>query len=87
MFTLPFACYYLARENPDLASEVYAQIQTSPFLANAQFFKDTVYKRLSEDIKQSGRKVEILRSESELIENLWKTASKIMAVWETKCKK
>jgi predicted ATPase len=83
LFTLPFACYYLAQEHPDLAGEVYAQIQTSPFLANAQFFEDTVYKRLPDEIKQSKHEEVSFPSESELIENLWKTASKIMALWET----
>jgi tetratricopeptide (TPR) repeat protein len=83
LFTLPFACYCLAQEHPDLAGEVYTQIQTSPFLANAQFFEDTVYRHLPDEIKQSKREEASYFSESELIENLWKTASKIMALWET----
>jgi hypothetical protein len=82
LFTLPFACYYLAQEHPDHARYVYAQIQTSPFLSNAQFFKDTVYRHLPDEIKQSGSKVDILQLETELIQNLWETASKIMALWE-----
>lgn len=85
LFTLPFACYYLAQEHPDLAGEVYAQIQTSPFLANAQFFKDTVYRHLPDEIKQSKRVDGTNLPEPELIQNLWETASKIMALWETEC--
>jgi predicted ATPase/DNA-binding SARP family transcriptional activator len=83
LFTLPFACYYLAQEHPDLAGEVYAQIQTSPFLRNAQFFEDTVYRRLPDEIKQSKREEASYPSESELIQNLWEAASKIMVLWET----
>jgi tetratricopeptide (TPR) repeat protein len=83
MFVLPFACYYLAQEHPDQARDVYAQIQTSPFLAKAQFFKDTVYRRLPDEIKQSQRKVDEFLPETELIQNLWVTASKIVALWES----
>jgi hypothetical protein len=83
LFALPFACYYLAQEYPDHARDVYAQIQTSPFLANAQFFEDTVYRRLPNEIKHIRREEASFPSEPELIENLWQTASKIMTLWET----
>ena len=82
LFTLPFACYYLAQEYPNQARDVFDQIQTSRFLSNSQFFKDTVYRHLPDEIKHTESKEDSYPSESDLIQNLWETASKVMSLWE-----
>jgi tetratricopeptide (TPR) repeat protein len=79
LFTLPMTLLILSKDNPALAGQVYAQIQTSPFLANAPFFKDTIYDFLPANIFSKPG----IPSEGEIDFNnsLWLTASKVLSGW------
>ena len=79
LFTLPITVLYLAHENPDEALTVYQDIQNSPFLANARFFEDIVYRFLPDEIITAPKERTI--PEGDLRRHLWSTAASVLSDW------
>lgn len=79
IFTLPFAVQYLAREDPELASDLYQKIQSSPFLANAPYFEDVVYRYFPVGIRHTA---DLGKGQpSDPVNDLWATAARILSNW------
>jgi hypothetical protein len=79
IFTLPIAVLYLAFEDTEQAAIVYQQIQSSPLLANSNFFKDIVDHYLPDVIIAKSQEKFDLQSDPKA--TLWDTASSILSSW------
>jgi tetratricopeptide (TPR) repeat protein len=79
LFTLPATVLYLAHEDPERAASVYREIQISPFLANAPFFKDTVYGYLPDEVLSAT--MEGPSKKSDVVSSLWSTAASVLSNW------
>ncbi len=79
VFCLPMTLLILAKENLDLATDVYQQVKSDPFLAKAQLFYDLVFKHLPVEITCISE-VEI-KSGPQNREALWATAKLVLKKW------
>jgi DNA-binding SARP family transcriptional activator/predicted ATPase len=77
VFTLPMVVLYLSKEDPEMAKQVLKQIQVSPFIANAQFFDDVVFKFLPDMVMVSNGQENVLKPN----EILWETAASVLSRW------
>lgn len=81
VFTLPVVSLFLAKDNPERAAGVYAQIQHSPFLAKAPLFKDIIYQFLPDEIVKTTGKEQAILDEAATRQVLWSAASSVLAAW------
>ncbi len=81
LFTLPFVCLYLLREDPEQARLVYARMQASPFLAQAPIFADIVDAYLPQDFKRAAARKDAVAAGSDLPQSLWSIASQVLSSW------
>jgi len=78
-FTLPIAVLYLAYENPEQAADVYHQIQSSPLISRAQFFKDIFEQYLPDEVTAPYQKKNV--PQTDVKTTLWSAASNILSNW------